>query len=87
MRMTMDQIVDETRGWSEEDVAEFVDRIYHARCGDTSSAIEDAWREEIHRRIADLESGRVQGVPLEETLARVRAIADLAPGAHSEMSK
>ena len=33
-----------------------------------------AWYGEIHRRIADLESGRVQGIPLEETLASMRAI-------------
>jgi putative addiction module component (TIGR02574 family) len=87
MRMTMDQIVEETREWPEEDVAELVDRIYDARYGDTPSAIEAAWYEEIHRRIADLESGRVQGVPLEETLARMQAIVDPAHGANPEVPK
>jgi putative addiction module component (TIGR02574 family) len=76
MGMTMDQIVDETREWPEEDVAELVDRIYRVKYGDTSPAIEAAWREEIHRRIAELESGRVQGIPLEETLAKARSIVD-----------
>ena len=76
MAMTMDQIVDETREWPEEDVAELVDRIYRVKYGDISPAIEAAWQEEIHRRTADLESGRVQGIPLEETLAKARAIAD-----------
>lgn len=76
MRMTMDQIVDETREWSEEDVAELVDRIYRVRCGDVSRAVESAWEKEIHLRIADLEIGRVRGIPIEETLAKARAIAD-----------
>lgn len=72
--VTMDQIVEETRDWPEEDVAELVDRIYRARYGDIPTAVEAAWREVINRRIADLESGRVQGIPLEETLAKARAI-------------
>jgi putative addiction module component (TIGR02574 family) len=36
---------------------------------------EAAWSEEIHRRITDLETGRVQGIPLEETLAKARVTA------------
>lgn len=41
-------------------------------------AIEAAWREEIHRRIADLESGRVPAIPLRETLAKAWAIAGMS---------
>jgi putative addiction module component (TIGR02574 family) len=37
-------------------------------------AVDKAWHEEIGRRIADLESGKVQGIPLEETLAKARKI-------------
>jgi putative addiction module component (TIGR02574 family) len=76
MGMTMDQIVDETREWPEEDVAELVDRIYRVKYGDIPPAVEAAWHEEIQRRISDLESDRVQGIPLEETLAKARAIVD-----------
>ena len=43
---------------------------------DQTPDIESAWREEIDRRIADLENDLVQGIPLEETLAKARAIAD-----------
>ena len=32
----------------------------------------DPWNEETRRRIADMESGKVQGIPLEETLAKTR---------------
>lgn len=76
MGITMDQIVDETWEWAEEDVDELVDRIYRLRYRDSPAAVEAGWHEEIDRRIADLESGRVQGVPLEETLTKARAILD-----------
>jgi putative addiction module component (TIGR02574 family) len=75
MNLTMDQIVEETRQWPEDAVADLVDRIFRAKYGDAPQSVEAAWHDEIHRRIADLESGRVQGVPLEETLAKARAIA------------
>lgn len=75
MRMTIEQIVDEIREWPKEAVAELVDRIYRDKYGDLSLPLKAAWHAEISRRIADLESGRVQGIPLEETLAKARAIA------------
>ena len=35
--------------------------------------IEEAWAQEVERRIAEIESGAVQLIPIEEALARVRA--------------
>jgi putative addiction module component (TIGR02574 family) len=40
---------------------------------DEDSELEDAWAAEIERRIADVESGAVQVIPIAEALARVRA--------------
>ena len=40
---------------------------------DKDAEIEDAWAAEIERRIADVESGAVQVIPIAEALARVRA--------------
>jgi len=40
---------------------------------DEDAEIEDAWAAEIERRIAEVESGAVQVIPIEEALARVRA--------------
>jgi len=37
-------------------------------------SVDKAWQDETRRRIADMESGRVQGAPLEETLAKARKI-------------
>ena len=35
--------------------------------------IEEAWAKEVERRIAEVETGAVQLIPIEEALARVRA--------------
>ena len=40
---------------------------------DEDSEIEEAWAAEIERRIAEVESGAVQVVPIAEALAQVRA--------------
>jgi len=76
MGITVDQIVDETGEWSEEAVDELVDHICRLTYGDSPAADEAGSHEEIDRLIADLESGRVQGVPLEERLTKARAILD-----------
>lgn len=40
---------------------------------DEDAEIEDAWATEVERRIAEVESGAVQVVPIAEALAQVRA--------------
>ncbi len=77
MAITLDQIVEETREMPSEVVAELVDRILVARHGGVETSVESAWKAEVNRRIAELESGKVKGVPLEESLARARKIAGL----------
>ena len=77
MPITLDQIVEETREMPSEVVAELVDRIMVARHGGVESPVASAWKEETRRRIAEIESGEVKGVPLEESLARARKIAGL----------
>jgi hypothetical protein len=74
MPMTLDQIVEETSQWPEDAVADLVDRILLAKHGGLDPAVDTAWREESRRRLAELESGQVQGIPLEETLAKARQI-------------
>jgi len=77
MPMTLDQIVEETREMPGEVVAELVDRIMAARHGDIERSVVESWKVETDRRIAEIESGQVKGVPLEESLARARKIAGL----------
>ncbi len=77
MPITLDQIVEETREMPSEVVAELVDRILVARHGGMETSVATAWKVETSRRIAEIESGKVKGVPLEESLARARKIAGL----------
>ena len=77
MAMTLDQIVEETRALPADVLAELVDRIYLARHGEITPEIDAAWKTEIDRRIAEIEEGKVEGIPVEESLARIRKIAGL----------
>jgi putative addiction module component (TIGR02574 family) len=40
---------------------------------DKDAEIEEAWAEEVERRIAEVESGAVRVIPIAEALASVRA--------------
>jgi putative addiction module component (TIGR02574 family) len=77
MPITLDQIVEETREMPGEVVADLIDRIMVARHGGVEPSVAMAWKTETDRRIAEIEAGKVTGVPLEESLARARKIAGL----------
>lgn len=73
MPITLDQIVEETRHWSPEKVGALVERL----SGDLHACepeIEAAWQTEVGRRIEEIQSGKVRGIPGEEVSARVRKI-------------
>ena len=56
-------------------VAKLVDRIMAERHGEPDPATAAAWKEELNRRLAEIESGEVEGIPIEDSLARARKIA------------
>jgi putative addiction module component (TIGR02574 family) len=71
--MTLEQIVEEVRRWPAEKVGELVGRLsedLHASDAET----EAAWEMEIARRVEEIQSGKVKGIPGEEVSARVRKI-------------
>ena len=72
MPMTLDQIIDEARQWPAEQVAELVDRLTQQL--QATPEIDAAWRNETRRRLAEIESAQVQGVPGEVVSDRVRRI-------------
>lgn len=74
MPMTVEQIVEETRQWPDDVVAELVDRILLAKHGVDESEVSPAWRATIQRRVAEIQSGKVKGIPGEEVSARIRKI-------------
>ena len=75
--MAADQIIEETREMPGEAVAESVDRVLAARHGAAVPSVAGAWKTDTDRRIREIESGPVTGIPLEESLARARKIAGL----------
>ena len=72
--MTVEQIVEEARGWPDEQVAELVDHLTLSLHQRMEPAVEAAWKQESRRRIAEIEIGQVSGVPGEEVSRRVRQI-------------
>ena len=72
MRMRLDQIIEEARQWPVEQVAELVDRLTQQL--QATPEIDAAWRSETRRRLAEIESAQVQGVPGEVVSDRVRRI-------------
>ena len=74
MPMTLDQIVEETRQWPEDVIAELVDRITLAKHGGLPAAREHAWGEVAQRRSAELDSGHATLVPGQEVSERIRRI-------------
>jgi putative addiction module component (TIGR02574 family) len=72
MSITLDAIVEEARQLPADVVAELVDRMLVARPGGMTAGVADIWRKESRRRMAEIESGRVRGVPGEEVSARLR---------------
>ena len=76
MSMTLEQIVQETKSWPPEQVGELVGRLTED-LHTSSPEIEALWKLETDRRIEEIESGKVKGIPLEESLARARKIAGL----------
>lgn len=77
MPISIDQIVEQTREMPGEAVSELIDRIVLARHGGIETSVATAWKVQTDRRIAEIESGKVKGVPLEESPARARKIAGL----------
>ena len=71
--LTLHQIIEETRHWPPEKVGELVGRLtedLHASDPDT----EAAWKAEIHRRIEEIQTGKVQGIPAQEVFEKAKRI-------------
>jgi putative addiction module component (TIGR02574 family) len=74
--MTLDQIVEEARHWPPEKVGELVGRLSED-LHTSDPEIKAAWKTEVDRRVEEIQSGQVQGIPLDQSLARIRKIAGL----------
>ena len=72
MSLTYDQLATEAMRLSAEERADLADKLWMSV--DTPEAVAAAWDVEIERRIADLDSGKTVGVPVEHVLAEIRAM-------------
>jgi putative addiction module component (TIGR02574 family) len=68
------EIVEEARRWPCDQVAELVDHLTLSLHHRIDPEVEGAWEQETRRRIAEIESGKVQGVPGDEVSQLVRDI-------------
>jgi len=73
MPLTLEQIVEETRHWPAEKVGELVGRLTED-LHSSPPEIQNAWSAEIDRRVEEIQTGKVQGIPGEEVSARIRRI-------------
>lgn len=72
--LTVEQIVEETKQWPVDAVAEVLDRIALAKHGGMNAARMDAWGATALRRCAELDNGQAELIPGEEASARIRKI-------------
>ena len=70
MAITLDAIVEEAAQLPGDVVAELVERILIGCHGGIKPEVEAAWKTETRHRVAEITSGKVEGIPLEESLAR-----------------
>ena len=75
--MSLDQLEQSVLELTSEDRRRFLDWFYaheEELTGASGSAIDAAWKQETRRRVAEIESGAVAGIPGEEVSARIREI-------------
>jgi putative addiction module component (TIGR02574 family) len=68
--MTTDQIEQELLKLPAADRARLAERLIASL--DEDAEVEAAWKAEVRRRDAELQSGAVQGIPVEDALTTIR---------------
>jgi len=64
-------LFDEAMRLEPQERATLMRLLIEALDADTEEGVEDAWRVEIERRLAELDSGSVETIPWEEVRARL----------------
>lgn len=75
--MTLQQIMSEARQLPREEISQLFDLLLVESFAQPDPEIDAAWRDETRRRVAEIESGRVQGVPAAQVMAELRQIVGL----------
>ena len=69
MSRTYEEIRDEAMGLADEQRVDLAEELYESTLSAEERALEDEW----DRRAEELISGKVKGIPAEESIARARA--------------
>ncbi len=77
MSMTLKELYIESRQLPREQAAELIDLLLADAFSQPDPAVDKAWGLEIDRRLAELESGAVKGIPAEEVMAKARKFVGL----------
>jgi putative addiction module component (TIGR02574 family) len=75
--MTLPQIVNEARQLPPEQLDELFDLLLTESYAQPDPKTDAAWRSEIRRRIEEIESGKVKGIPGDEVMKELRQIVGL----------
>lgn len=77
MSMNIEEVEEAMLALDRRELAALIHRgiqaLDHADVTSSQDEIDAAWRDEIVGRIADVQSGKVDSVPAEDALARIRA--------------
>jgi putative addiction module component (TIGR02574 family) len=71
-RMSIEEIEAVALGLPGEQLDELIDRLAAHR--GMNPDLEQEWLDEVQRRVAEYDAGEVKGIPMEETLAKLRAM-------------
>ena len=77
MPMTLKELYTESRQLPREQAAELIDLLLVDAFSQPDPVVDEAWGREIDRRLAELESGTVKGIPAEEVMAKARKLVGL----------
>lgn len=77
MSMTLQQIMSEARQLPREQISELFDLLLAESFAQPDPEIDAAWRLEARRRVAEIQSGQVKGIPGEQVMAELRQIVGL----------
>ena len=69
MSRSYEEIREEAMGLADEERADLAEELYASTMSDEERALEDEW----DRRAEELISGKVKGIPVDESIARARA--------------
>ena len=74
MPMTIEQIVKESKSWPREQLAQLVDDLTMDLQQRLEPELEEAWRQETQRRVAEIQSGQIAGIAGDEVARCIREI-------------